>query len=226
MKTVIIVFALLMSFKGWGQVDRDLSSADSQMNLSDLSMKASRTFDNRYEGMKGSPMLIPFSEGSLTFKGNFYNVNQKKLGLDAVAGLLVMRESDQSYKVLNSEYVDGFSLMENGKERKFLHERSTGLFLEILVDEGFKLLAKRSKKIIKANYQGGFNAKRPYDEITDQKSEYFIITSSGDLMHLGKKKKSIQDGLVKVPAAQEYLVDNQHKFFKEEALTKALAASK
>ena len=226
MKTLTLFFILVLGFKNWAQVNTNGASMDAQLNLSDISMQASRAFDNRYEDTKGSPLLIPFSEGSLTFNGNLYDMKRKKLGLDAVAGLLILKESDQLYKVLNSDYVDEFTLTEYGKERKFVHERSMSMFLEVLVDKDFKLLAKRSKKVVKANYQGGFSANRPYDEITEEKSEYYIIDVDGDLVELGKKKKSILSGLSKVPVAKDYLKNNQDQLVKEKILIEALSVKK
>ena len=132
---------------------------------------AARTFDYRYEGVKGSPLLYEkWQQGILTMKGGrqltgsvLYNINAMESQIFvgpspknfiAVADTMYMKLEigDQVFMPFNTEIVEG---------KKNDHHR----VYEVLWQSGDqKLLKRESAYFLEADYKGAYTADRRFDE--------------------------------------------------------------
>ncbi|WP_424961978.1 hypothetical protein [Ekhidna sp.] len=132
-----------------------------------------RSFDTRYEGIKGSPFL--FSEWAV-FKivdgGNEYDIEAK----------LEANESKIIYKINNQLFEKSLNQLDNlylilGKKTipiVYLNKYKTGLIIENDKQEYQIVVVKQLRK---ANYKGAYSQDRPFDEYV---TEVQLMECQGD----------------------------------------------
>lgn len=169
-----------------GSYERSPTNITAIANINPLSPGAVG-FDDRYEGVKGTPLLYDdWMEGNLFLKDNRW-VRNIKMNLDIHDGFLYILtpENGQTFTLSNEEIneVHLFSEGETILFQKFLPEQFEK---KIDPDQLFEVLAqgectflKLSKKLFKeADYQGAYSADRRYDEFVPSTS-YYLTNSEG-----------------------------------------------
>jgi hypothetical protein len=158
-----------------------LTGADANYNLQNADVSMFRSFDNRYEGIKGSPTVFDnFVRGRVKMKkGN--NVAGQELNYDAVAGELITRSKVYN-KILavRPDLIESFELISpDGDTLIFKRAADKGFCQQIYEGKKMNLYFRHVKQLSKANYGGGYNANaRNYDEFVDA-SEYMISLEGG-----------------------------------------------
>ena len=151
---------------------------------------AFRSFDNRYEGTKGSPMLfeqfqkanIELGDGK-TFENVYVNIDffQNKVFVNRTSQVI-----EPNVPVTKVEFADSKKVFVSGKD---LGDKD--IFMAELLSAGdVNLYAERGKKFLKASYTGAYSANKPYDEFID-KTSYYVQKKDGKLVSFKAKKKAL-----------------------------------
>ncbi|HYW97297.1 MAG TPA: hypothetical protein VE870_17015 [Bacteroidales bacterium] len=184
---LLVLSTLLLTVPVFSQADDKPSSVLSiQDDISGLALGTSynHAFDNRYEGVEGTPFMNKDWEngGIYLLSGKFYN--NLKLKLDAYNNNLIFQTNDGKDILLDKSLLDYFILTNNdGTElRKFkvvrTPENPLGHYYQVLYDKDISLLLKYEKVYVKADYQKAINTNRRYDEFKTNKIWY--IYKPGD----------------------------------------------
>ena len=221
---VCIVFSL--SIHSYAQV---VGSNTGEQNLeligsSTEDVAVVRTVDNRYEGVEGTPYLFDDWMSGVLFKGGKEGGKERKIGhkglnYDLINDELVYKDpKGPEYVLSKSDYPEFHIDAANGKSKKFINSEAFGFLEEIYDDNGNKLLAKRMKKFIPANFDGPYNANRRTDRIIEKPANYFFKTAQGEIIPLGNKKKMIKKALKDNPSIKNSLMQNKTWLSKEPTL--------
>lgn len=220
MRYLLSGFLLLMAvFSTRAQV---AEGWDEQINLNDIgrdgNMGVVRTYDNRYEGVKGSPFFL-----DQWIKGTVYLENGKifkdiPIKYDVYQNEVLVRTKGQSIYITR-ESINSFELKPDSlnHEIKFtkvkpdneLAKIGADQFFRILYEDDITLLEVQDKIFLKANYQGAYSANRPYDEFKST-SKYFFLDNQN---RLHKLKTSI-GGVAKIfggnkKKVKDYIFENK-----------------
>ena len=152
-----------------------------------------RTYDNRYEGVKGHPYLFEaWKPGEFTTNTGIH-YKQVKLKYDMYKDELSLQKSNSEVIVLFNEYVASFTI--ESTPFVLVGNDDGNHFYQVLVPGNRQLLAKRKKQLLKANYQGAYSADRPYDEFIPGNSTYFLQDQDGNLTKIKGNAKSVAAAL-------------------------------
>ncbi len=210
----LIIPALFFSQLAFSQVDQIVSpvGVDAQQNLLELGNPPNssmvRLFDNRYEGVKGSPFfnaewVKATVSSNKTLYDNLevkYNVNENEI---------LYRNPDGKEFVLKPQHVDSFTL-KDGKSitgvlfKKFpalaSHDPKLANQFAVALYEGaqMQLVMVPQKNFIKANFEGAYNSGNAYDELRDDYN-YFLIAPT---QAVNKVKLTKRNFLKALPANQ------------------------
>jgi hypothetical protein len=165
--------------------------------LSDLEhSEAIRTFDNRYEGVKGTPFVFDeFRPGEVYLKTKNKVVVQD-LNYDCFKNEIVYRDpATKVIRVINRYQVDFFIIRNGDRVMTFVPIKLEGeaetIFAEVLYNLGSIVYKVYGKDWIKANYEGGYGPDRRYDEFKDKYDLYFMIKREYILYKARKSKKQL-----------------------------------
>jgi len=176
----------------WGQT----TTASS---LSSVNLNNSGTFDNRYDGVKGSPFMM-----EQWYKGILYSNNEKPLiiphlNFDRHSRSLCFREEDGGKtRVLNKYLVPSFLLIDAGGDSlKFYLDRLPGendqVYLEQIHRGSCLLGLDRAKEFVAADFEQVYSQDRRYDEFKDKAVFYLKLDAKAPYIAVKKnKKKSAQ----------------------------------
>ena len=160
-----------------------------------------QTFDERYEGVKGSPLLSDeWADGEVHMK-NGKVFDDLRIKYDLHRDEIVVKRQDGAEVIPDKNTVQSFHLDSTRTEparhfirieylpnyRKFPYNR----FAEVLYEGKSTLLLVRHRKFIKANYRGGYHANRPYDSFGEVMLQYYWIDSQGRTRELKPNHKSV-----------------------------------
>jgi len=169
-----------------GSYERSPTNISNIANINPLSPGAVG-FDDRYEGVKGTPLRYDdWVEGNLFLKDNAW-VRNLKMNLDIHDNFLyILSPENGQIFTLSNEEISEIHLFSEGETilfRKFLPEQfdsriDPDLLFEVLAQGEYTFL-KLSKKLFKeADYQGAYSADRRYDEFVPSTS-YYLTNSEG-----------------------------------------------
>ncbi|WP_210488949.1 hypothetical protein [Rufibacter aurantiacus] len=206
----LFVFTLGLTYStlGFSQTNAPQGMA-AQMNLNTLAAGGNaanvRIFDNRYEGVKGSPYFMEaWLPGEIEIKaGNtgktelFKDLNLK---YDVFSNLLVavIPQTKDTLQIstlpvisFRMEAPAGDKLeFRRIKEARELDPALADAFFAVLYDSqnGKATVVKRiAKKKIEANFKGPYSAGQTYDEIVDETSYYVVANGKMKKVKLNKK---------------------------------------
>jgi len=232
MKPYILFLLTLISITCIAQTTPDPTAYEAKENLRVLGSVYStgtvRTFDNRYEGVKGSPYVFEeFRQGEVFLK-NKNKVKIQDLNYNCFENEIAYKDpATDAIRLLNRFQVDLFTIQDGDKELTFvplkLEEDAEAIFAELLYNKGSIAYKVYKKEWVKANYEGGYSADRPYDEFVDKYDLYFL--KKGD-KNLHKAKKSKKQVLTAFPdqksAISSFFKSNKLDLREEESLVKLL----
>ena len=166
-----------------------------------------RTFDNRYEGTRGTPYLseewLPGqvflkSQNRIIIKEMNYNCFENEVAY--------LDPSTKAVMLINKYNIDLFYLISGPDTLVFvpvqLEENKAPVFAQLLHRGESSLYKRYEKEFIRANYEGAYSADRKYDEFADKSSLYL---STEEDPGLNKVKKSKKQFLASFPGAEDEL---------------------
>lgn len=172
---------------------------EARENLRELGSDGTRmvkSFDNRYQGVKGSPYVFEeFRQGEVFLKTK-NKVAIQELNYNCFENELVyMDPSTKVTRLLNKLQVDLFTI-HNGEEvlnfvPLILEESTEPIFAEVLYNQGSIVYKVYGKDWLKANYQDVYSADRRYDEFVDKYDLYFLKKGDQVLYRARKSKKHL-----------------------------------
>lgn len=172
---------------------------EARENLRELGSDGTRmvkSFDNRYQGVKGSPYVFEeFRQGEVFLKTK-NKVAIQELNYNCFENELVyMDPSTKVTRLLNKFQVDLFTI-HNGEEvlnfvPLILEESTEPIFAEVLYNQGSIVYKVYGKDWLKANYQDVYSADRRYDEFVDKYDLYFLKKGDQVLYRARKSKKHL-----------------------------------
>ncbi|MDJ1494306.1 hypothetical protein QNI19_15285 [Cytophagaceae bacterium DM2B3-1] len=208
MKTWFVLLFSGLTLSAFGQ--NTPSGYDAQQNLnmagatSGGGMTVVRGFDNRYEGLRGSPYLLQHWCNADVTLANSKIQNDVPVKYDVYSNRLVMRRSQGDSAIVVSSSVKGFLLKDVLTGQNRLFERFPDLktddailkeeYLEVLYEGKTALLVRYDKKVLKASYQGAYSSGRTYDELMDEKN-YYIRKADQTISKVKLGKKSVLEHL-------------------------------
>lgn len=186
---------------------QETTTADKQQMVDQITneglMGAMQTYDNRYEGVKGSPFLSEdWQTGSFELTdGTVYQ--NLPLRYDLLGNELWFRNQVKMTSIVPQDRLRKFSLESTTADEPLLFtkakyfesltdELDSDKIVQIVYDGDFTVVAVRYKAVKQADYQGGYSKNQTYDEIVDIAPKYFIIREGQEAERLKPKKKSIQ----------------------------------
>lgn len=136
-------------------------------------------FDNRYEGVRGTPLLFEtWKEGMLKIKGNDRLIGPVKLNIDLEKQIAAVSYQNSSLSVLPGDKLEYLAFESAEGAQRFLAlpeqfvdpaSRGTGTrFYEALYEgRRFVLLKYRSREFKKADFKGAYSSQVAYDEYVE-----------------------------------------------------------
>ncbi|GAB3531795.1 hypothetical protein GCM10027443_14660 [Pontibacter brevis] len=235
-------FALLLPLALASQVAFAQSAStpvglDAERNLAELGngMNATmvRTYDNRYEGVKGTPFFREdWNKATITNKNTVYrNVDVK---YNVYENVLLYRSDDEKEFVLNPSKVDSFVLTDSKTKKGYTFKQVPALATQdvkllsqfvVVLHEGEKvqLVMVPEKAFVKADFKGAYSSGKTYDELVDSQS-FYLIGSDKTVNKVKLNKKSLLKALPdKKDKVQDYAASNNLNLNSGEGWAKALA---
>ncbi len=172
-----------------------------------FNQNAVQTFDERYEGVKGSPLLLEqWTPGKVALR-NGKVFTSVELKYDLYQDEIVVKHPYDRAVIPDKLTIDWFSMATaQGNDslhfvrveylpnnRKFPPNHFAQVLYGSLSDpKKSTLLAVHTKKLIKADYQGGYSANRPYDEFGEVMTSYYLVKSNGRSYQFKPTMKSVR----------------------------------
>ncbi len=232
MKTLIIAFGLLIALSSAAQNVTAPQGYEAKENLRELGSTDGtgtvQTFDNRYEGVKGTPYVFEqFRQGEVFLKSK-KKVVIKDLNYNCMENEIVYLDpATKVTRLMNRFKVDLFMLHDGTEMITFvplkLEEDAETIFAQVLYNKGSMVYKVYEKEWVKANYEGGYSADRKYDEFVDKYSLYFMKKGENVLYKAKKAKKQM---LAAFPGLENqissFIKSNRLDLKNEESLVKLL----
>ena len=232
MKILIITFGLLIAVSSNAQNVTAPEGYEARENLRELGSTDGtgtvQTFDDRYEGVKGTPYVFEqFRQGEVFLKSK-KKVVVKELNYNCMENEIVYLDpATKVTRLMNRFKVDLFMLHDGTEMITFvpvkLEEDAETIFAHVLYNKGSMVYKVYEKDWVKANYEGGYSADRKYDEFVDKYNLYFM--KEGDKV-LYKAKKSKKQMLAAFPEQEKeissFIKSNKLDLKNEESLVKLL----
>jgi hypothetical protein len=231
MKPYILILLALISFTSAAQKTPDPTGYEAKENLRELGSVYStgtvKTFDNRYEGVKGTPYVFEeFRQGEVFLK------NKNKVVIEALNyncfenEITYMDPSTDEVRLLNKFQVDLFTIQDGDKVLRFVPlqlEDAETIFVEVLYNKGSIAYKVYKKEWVKANYEGGYSADRKYDEFVDKYDLYFSKKGDNTLYQAKKSKKQVMAAFPDQKSnISSFIKSNKLNLKEDESLVKLL----
>jgi hypothetical protein len=170
-------------------------------------------FDNRYEGVRGTPMysdsLLP---SLLLIKGQSSYV-RLVADIDLINNDIVYRQSSTGKLfVIPIEFVEEFIITKNGTDivfrttsgKVFDKEMKETRFIQVLNESPVQLVKMPIKSFVQANYKGAYSADRRYDEYLA--TEKYFLSGPDNVFHqIQLSKRSV----IKIYPDKKKVIDTQ-----------------
>ncbi|MGF1638479.1 MAG: hypothetical protein ACFCUU_15490 [Cyclobacteriaceae bacterium] len=194
-------FLLLIIYTSALQAQRTPKDMEAETNLRRLNTKGSdnnviMAFDQRYQGVKGSPFLfnewanvdIYFTDGKM--------VDSLTVKYDMVNDELITNRLDGEPWYVYKPTVKEFLIEDPEKplHLKFIKleddKSEDGKYFNVFVDGSIPLLKHTKVEFFKADYKGGYNANRPYDAFEPTVS-WYVIGEKNKAVKISKSTKGV-----------------------------------
>lgn len=209
MKSYILILLGLASVTCVAQTIPDPTGYEAKENLRELGSLSGtgsvQTFDNRYEGTKGTPYVY-----ESWFPGEIFVKSKKKVVVRELNyncydnELAYLDPSTKAVMLINRYTVDFFYFLDGNDTLLFVpiepENDGESIFARVLYNGESMVYKRYEKEFVKANYEGGYSADRKYDEFADKSSLYF---SKHDDKHFYKVRKSKKQILEAFPDAKD-----------------------
>ncbi|MFD2999060.1 hypothetical protein ACFS7Z_01705 [Pontibacter toksunensis] len=210
---------------------------DAERNLAELGNSTNatmvRTYDNRYEGVKGTPFFsAEWNKATLTKNNTIYrNLDVK---YNVYENKINYRTPEGKEFILEPHKIDDFVLTDDktGHELQFKKlpvlasedDKLVNRFVAVVYDGAqVQLVMVPEKDFIKANYTGAYSTGNKYDELADVQTYYLIGPGKkAEKVKLNRKNllRALPDKQNKV---QEYALSSKLDLDTADGWAKALA---
>jgi len=189
-------------------------------------------YDNRYEGIKGSPYWFEdWGVGKVDFIG-FKSYENVLIKYDVVNQKVVLKLGTDSLEyIVEPEIIERFYSTHLGTENrfvkfdKFLFEKpkDKNKFYRVVHNGEITVIHEVTKYLKKADFKGAYAAGETYDEFI-KKEAYFILLPNGKFKEIILKENSVAKGLPasKTKLFKAYFEENNIKLKTEQSLRLAL----
>jgi hypothetical protein len=197
MKPYILILLTLITSYCAAQTVPDPSLYKAKENLRELGSTSGtgnvQTFDNRYEGTKGTPYVFETWFPGEIFLKSKSKVHIKEMNYNCYDNELVYLDpATKVTRLINRFTVDLFYIMNGSDTLLFApiipENDEEFLFAQVLYNGGSIVYKRYKKEFVKANYEGGYSADRKYDEFAD-KSDLYISRQNDEKFYKVKKSK-------------------------------------
>jgi hypothetical protein len=156
-------------------------------------------FDNRYEGVKGSPrMLDTLLPSFLRLNGQDYYIDLKS-DIDLVNNALIyMNPASKKLLTVPIDFISELVIKKDGKElmfrttngKAFEKEMKPQRFYQVLNSGRYQFIKVPIKIFVQADYKGAYSTDRRYDEY-QSKDRYYLIGTDSIFHQIQLNKKSV-----------------------------------
>jgi hypothetical protein len=203
-----ILFLLIFSCN-CAVLAQEMTAQEAQANLNVIGGAGytARTFDNRYEGVKGCPTFFEKYTIAVIRQTDGRRGISKETNLDLMNQELIFKKKNQEW-VLSRGFVRNFTFFDGKDSIRFLKEvigDKGEQYLQCLTQGQLMLLKLNVKTFVRANYEGAYSADRTYDEFKNGKKT-FLKLSNGNIVEIKNKKD-----IIKALPGKETLISNYVK---------------
>ena len=198
-----LTLSLLLSLNITAQ---EISGNDAQENLFkigglDATMGVIRKFDNRYEGVKGTPFYFDsWTKGNIALV-NGQRLEDLQLKYNAYEDELLMNKPKVGAVYLQKEVIKSFSLIETKTNTevtfvKHIHPKKETefKFYRLIFDGSIVLLEVLKVVFEEADFHGGYSKGKRFDEFKKYPTYYYYTDSDP----IPKKLKTSPSGVSKI----------------------------
>lgn len=204
-KLFIISFLFFIYANAFSQastsVQRYLTSEENLKAIANLSPNSpgGYGFDNRYEGVRGSPRLMDTLLTSFVqLHGQDYYI-QVLSDIDVVDNALIYQNPrNRTLYTISADVISELIINKEGEElvfkttygKLFDKEIKEHKFYQILKDGNHQFIKIPVKTFVEANYKGAYSADRRYDEYVPD-SKYYLLGPDSVFHQVKLTKKSV-----------------------------------
>ena len=187
-RVLLLLFCLLQAAFLLSQ-DAGASRTMGNLNLDD-----GLTFDNRYDGVKGTPYIFKDYQRARLFAPNTPPIEVDYLNFDPYSRELCYKSSATENAIqLNKYLIDSFYVFIQKDTLRFLRlapeVSSDYVFMECLHGDKDKLYLDYGKSLNSSDYVDPYSADRRYDEFKEMPAFYLQFEQKGDLLKITRNKK-------------------------------------
>ncbi len=209
MKKKLILLSVIVScaIPAFAQDRNTPIGSGAKTNIESLSnVGVGKTYDNRYEGTKGSPFLLDeFVKADIKLMGNVvlksipvkYNVfDNNVVYTDAKGALLAFGANQVEQLSFNNPKTGTDVVLRKLEGLETANPKAADKLVAFLFDgNATKFTVLHAKDLIKADYKGSsYSSGRTYDEFYD-KNEYYLKSKNGKVEKVKLNKKSLLNSL-------------------------------
>jgi hypothetical protein len=219
MRTLIVLLLCSISVMGFAQ--EPSTGLDAQSNTEAIggakgNANTARAFDNRYEGVRGTPYLRnQWTPGLVKYKDGKVSKGVFKVDVYGNSLMALLPSGDSMVVVDKGVEEVNLELAEEQTEvlKKYLLEparHADGTYAVLLYSGPTRFLIHKKKNLMQASYQGGYSAGRPYDEFIDA-SSYYIHPEGAQPVKINRlNKKNVLGALPKhAQQVKSYLAEQK-----------------
>jgi len=225
MKTIIISLAIFLPMVCAAQNVSIPEGYEAKENLRELGSVdgtgSVRTFDTRYEGVKGTPYVFEEFKAGEVFLKSKEKVAIKALNYNCVDNEIVYLDpATQVTRILNKYQVDLFTMQDGDRTGTFvpvkLEEDAETIFAELLYNEASLVYKVYYKDWLEANYEGGYSADRRYDQFVDKYDLYLLKQGENTLYRVRQSKKLLKEAFPEQEKQLSAFIKSNNLDLKEE----------
>lgn len=197
-----------------------LHGSDAMFNANDLASGGSmfRSFDNRFKGIEGVPVLFDkYQNGMVKLtSGKWYKIDS--LNYDAHNDELLVKR-DLNEIIISKKMVSDFTFLVKGDSIHFLKIKEVGNnnkegYFRVSFHDKLMLLVKEHKAISSPTNTGAYSSGRVHSEFI-LKKRYFIRLEDGNLVEIKDKKSFVAIFKDQKPGIDTYIKKNKTNFKRE-----------
>ena len=186
-----------------------------------------RTFDTRYEGVKGSPNVFEFWNPGEVYMRNKGRIAIEQMNYNCFQNEIVYQDPKSYQEMILNKYLVDFFRIFSKDTLLFVSvtfpEEPEPVFAQVLYNKNSQVYKVYKKEFLQANYQGGYSADRRYDEFVDKFDLYFRKHNEDVLYKLKKSVRSINKAFDKHSGEiSSYINSHNLKFRNEEDLVQLM----
>jgi hypothetical protein len=232
MKQSLILTGLMLSLACTGQDVVIPEGYEAHMNLRELGSMDGlgyvKTFDTRYEGVKGSPNVFENWHTGEVYMRNKGRIAIERMNYNCFQNEIVYMDPDSYQPMILDKYLVDFFRIFNEDTLMFVSVTFPGetepVFAQVLYNTNSQVYKVYKKEYLQANYGGGYSADRRYDEFVTKYDLYFRKHNEDVLYKLRRPVRRIKTAFERHSGEiSSFIKSNSLKFRNEEDLVRLMA---